>query len=919
MAAGATPPGYNPDVSLLNTGSSVQIQAVRGGGQKGGDGEPRYAEYLVEVYQPEVEMIQLPALPSMEERRALVTQYSKAALPTMVEVQSLERAPVPYVFKGEAAPTYQKCATETGKRRLPANFFELVRKRIVLIDDPEPKIWIVPSLKGNVSRFLQFLKLIPTKEDGSFEPSQYVICTGSFFSTTKKEDNFLLYHQFLLKKLKNMNTLFCLNHLTDDFVTASCEILRSLYSADTLRSPENQEKPLSTFFEPDIVVFKGPQIILKNSELPVQKEDPSVKLSKLLTLPKFTLKSFLITPARESFDRLPSDDDTSDPPESRYFFLAFNRNILKEIKQTTSVLKCPPGFTCSGFKGGYKLSEAGDDRKIETPGLYLIQKKTEDTPFLKKEDGGPPPPLPPPPGGPEGPEGTEEPELPKAPKVMKEVKPFEAEELAKPEEEPFEASAKAAATDTTLTVDLNGFEYRLRIPYNPAVKEDWLKGLYTDGEAEFLNAMQMTPRLLSDAFGTQQWKPKLTAFLEKITQSNCFKDTTLLTHTECSTAQQFVKRVYLELYSRTLKGLYETFGLPTPEALEDIVAALRRLGRVGPTKGKKGLRPQDFTGDVLGRFALIFFDETKGEYFVDLAEMSDEVRKILEKAKLLRIVGKDREELSQAIYKLKQIPPPLPPSPPPGPDLYTLEDILSLGPVATDFFERVSVDGDGLCFYRTVLKGLMEDPPSDSGSVYVPSEDESLEFVRTIKAELQAQKKTLMVQTNANTEEPVDSYFTSQFGPKPGEPDEVPLASATKEDRNSRIRIGDVYKHMTFDEYVEVMDKEDEEERPYAEVQTAGIGIVTAELVKKVLIFYHTVTLQGKQMYNHIATYNEELAEKGLPLDDYLFIEFVGNNHYQLLIPKEPDAFPKQAGGGYDSDEVFDLGEPITETFETSY
>ena len=65
-------------------------------------------------------------------------------------------------------------------------------------------------------------------------------------------------------------------------------------------------------------------------------------------------------------------------------------------------------------------------------------------------------------------------------------------------------------------------------------------------------------------------------------------------------------------------------------------------------------------------------------------------------------------------------------------------------------------------------------------------------------------------------------------------------------------------------------------------------------------------------MYNHIATYNEELADKGIPLEDYIFLEFVGNNHYQLLIPNDPDAFPKQAGGGeYDSDEVFDLGEPV--------
>ena len=53
MTAGSTlPPDYNPNNSLLNTGSTAPIVPIRGGGeeQKGG-GEKAYKDYFIEQYE----------------------------------------------------------------------------------------------------------------------------------------------------------------------------------------------------------------------------------------------------------------------------------------------------------------------------------------------------------------------------------------------------------------------------------------------------------------------------------------------------------------------------------------------------------------------------------------------------------------------------------------------------------------------------------------------------------------------------------------------------------------------------------------------------------------------------------------------------------------------------------------------------
>jgi len=905
MEAGAVPVGYRPDVSLLTPHVDATIQAVKGGGsQKGGEESVKaYQDYVVESYTPPLEMVAIPDLPSSSDRRALVNQYTELMKPSLLEVKSLEKGPEPFLLSDAVAPTYQRCATETGRPRVGPQFLETVRKRIVLIDTPDPHIWIVPQIEGRVSRFLQYMKLIPRTAEGKIQSNHVVVFTGSFFSTTTMNDNFNLYHQFLLEKVKNPKNLYVLNHLTSDFITISCNILRSMYSAETLRAPESQQKPLSTFFEPDVIVFTKPKILLRNSELPVQREDSSVKLSKILSLPKFPVTSFLIVPSKDVYDRIPSDDDTDIPAEKRFFFLSFQRTA-KEIKTTLKAeIKCPEESGCQGFTVAYKLVEIGDDRRIDAPGLFLLYKSTEPTPFFKEK--GAVPPVPP---GPERPEiPSEEPPSEAPPSPPKPLPAFEAETPAKPLEEPFVSDPTATESKSTLTMDLNGLEHTVRIPYDPKVKEDWKAAKFTEGEAGFLNAMQLTSALLSETFGSKGWKPKLAEFLLSLTRSNCFKDPTLLTTRECSTSQEFVKRVYLVQYNRSLKAMYEKLGMPTPDTLEDILAALKRLGRVGPTKGEEGLTKYQFTGDVLNRYATIQFDPKTNEYFVDLVQMTDDVYTLLNKLKFFRAESKSYADIVRVILEQKGIPVPEAPTPPEAPKppetetLYTIEDIQDISKLSQDAFDSIYTAGDGLCFYRAVLKGLLENPPEDKDSLYVPTETESLTFVKELKTELSKQKQSLLIKETASSSQPVETFFNTQFAPKAGEPEEIPLDGATQQDRDSRIRVGDRLKKMTFADYLKAMDDPDGEKRPYAEVHSAGIGTLAAKLTRTVIVIYVKL---GK-LFNLVAYYNEEEAAKGLPINRFIFLDHVGGNHYDLLKLKDGVEFPKKEGGG---EELIEIG-----------
>jgi hypothetical protein len=233
------------------------------------------------------------------------------------------------------------------------------------------------------------------------------------------------------------------------------------------------------------------------------------------------------------------------------------------------------------------------------------------------------------------------------------------------------------------------------------------------------------------------------------------------------------------------------------------------------------------------------------------------------------------------------------------------------------------VKDDGLCFYRAVLKGLQENPTPDTATSYIPSKEETMEFVREVQEYLTTNKTT--AKSINSFDDTAETVFNREFARK-GEEAEVveeplpretanggfepsgpPLTAAQKE---GRIHIAGKYYKMNFDEFLRRMILPDDTERPYAEVYDAGIGLATAYLKDKVLVIYvkepdGSYTL--RDIYNKVADDTTQF-----PLTHVLFLESAGENHFHLLQLAPDTVWPKVTTGG---SEILDLGDPIVRRY----
>ena len=934
MEAGASlPTGYNPEQSLLNTGATAPIVAIRGGAK---EGEVAYREYVLEQYDPVLTSIALPALKAKEGRQSLIKAYLSFSRPYLKELKSFLADPVEYTSTGNDNALYKICPTPGGRRRLPIDFFQGVRKRTVIIDKDDIHLWIFANLQGNVSKFLQYLKLIPKGERGNILPNHIVVLTGTLFSNNDDE-NLLFYEQFLEKKIANMETLYALNLLTENFVIQSCSIMSKTYSQEYL-GKEEKNLVLPTFVEPDFLIFKQQQIVLKNSELPFQRNDMNISISTILEKPdpEGKYKSFLLVPvigANEEFNSNASDA----PPDKKYFLLDSNPSTKKLVLPSTSELICPKGQTCSNFKGGYTLEKITDDKRIDTSALYHIYKNTDKMPFLKNPgsvlsaDEAPPKAA-----VPEVPKENKEKDKEEEKEEEEEVFVLEEEsvpikdmgkskplELKKPKmDTPFQASPTAVEA-TEQEIEVNAKQFKLRIPLIKGVRENWIAGKFSENEVAFLQSLQFTPQLLSETFGAQVWKVRLSNFLESLLLSTCFQDTTLLTGIECSNAQQFVKQVYIAMYNRLLAELYDEMGMIKPKTLADLLLSMKDLSKLGPTTGKFSISKFDYTGDLLERFQTIHYNKETGLYSADFAELTDTVREMLQKMKLYRVSDTDIEEITKAILERMKIPVPSAPavntSSSSSSTSFTIDQIKALDPAPADFFSSLYVEPDGLCFPRAVLKSLMDKPVPDSKDkktvpyIYVPNEADTLQFIREIRDYIRAHKADIKVKNvgpKGEIDVPVQNYFEEKYKAKVGEPVDLDTSGP------NRIRVGTVYKKLTLDEYLNLLDDPNTDQRPFSEVNDAGIGTAAAKLKSVIVVIYNKIP----RGYVLRQTYNEELGVTPQPLSKYVFLEWIGGNHYNLLKVNPGKTFVPVKGGFLEeefiAEELLDLGEVLEEAME---
>jgi hypothetical protein len=110
--------------------------------------------------------------------------------------------------------------------------------------------------------------------------------------------------------------------------------------------------------------------------------------------------------------------------------------------------------------------------------------------------------------------------------------------------------SKDAVTDGVLVNEVMsaGRIYLIRKPLSAEVgsdivKKNWLKGIFTSDEADYLNSLNIRPDMLKSIFGNN-WLIELASFMDNMITSNCFTDVSITTKAKCDVAANFIEKIF---------------------------------------------------------------------------------------------------------------------------------------------------------------------------------------------------------------------------------------------------------------------------------------------------------------------------------------------------------------------------------------
>ena len=601
--ASEVPPGFNPQVSLLS-GGTTPILPVQGGGGSGGPpagynetqslleggtgtivamkgGAPGdtitfkdQSSSNVRVFDPAAPASNVATKKKFEKYR--IDQYK---VPEGVSTQSKERflkeLYKQYIKSNGNTEKLLNIDTGTGTKndtrpkfdicnpKIPPSIIQSISRRIHIVKTTSrnPLLWIVPPLNGSLSQMAGILKLIGvTSENKLKEDNQYLIFQAPFFAPGDPKDNtnyLLLYNIFLELKMANQGKVFMMNQITDRALKYGCAIARSTYS-----DPHGKRLPI--FFEPDILVFLNENILFRSEPLSLEWSIDTL-IKKISTMPN---KSWMIKPG--AFKENPSG------------FFEFVGGSMEEttLPSGAAATRGCPGYTCPDFVKSVKM----DSRALTSPlalrdtFLYLVWPTNERLPYLKtKAAANAPVEVQGPEIDDENEDDDDEVEEVKEVEKVKKIEGVkgpstitlesEDEDVTNvDDDEGFKGTSKDTET-VTVEIELKGYRLKIR-DATSQVKEEWKTGVFTESEAELLNLLHLSPAILERVFN-KEWLWELADFLEPLSISQCYKDSTLLLASECSKTRDFLRAVYMDRFTTLLDIYTGKTGLKVPKRLGD--------------------------------------------------------------------------------------------------------------------------------------------------------------------------------------------------------------------------------------------------------------------------------------------------------------------------------------------------------------
>ena len=106
------------------------------------------------------------------------------------------------------------------------------------------------------------------------------------------------------------------------------------------------------------------------------------------------------------------------------------------------------------------------------------------------------------------------------------------------------------------------------------VFNNWKHARYTQSEADFLNYLKLSPKFLATLFSKEgeDWKVEVANFLANIVVSECFDDTSILSHGNCEDTRKFLTKVRNALFEQKIE-LHEKQADPLVKLRKDYVAS----------------------------------------------------------------------------------------------------------------------------------------------------------------------------------------------------------------------------------------------------------------------------------------------------------------------------------------------------------
>ena len=214
-------------------------------------------------------------------------------------------------------------------------------------------------------------------------------------------------------------------------------------------------------------------------------------------------------------------------------------------------------------------------------------------------------------------------------------------------DESFQEDLEAKETKVTETIRLQAQEFILRKPKakqigkeeKDEVMTDWKEGVFTDSEADFLNLLGLSPKLLYSSFICldRDWKEELANFLYYLTVMSCYPARNVMSKGDCQHVREFLMIVESNLKAQKLRRLAER---PIP-----VVGAIKLSELEEEENEKNENTNKNNHHNVLDRLKGLNVDESK-----EVKSFTRKVKNFLSKLKFPSLFKKMKQEQEEGEF-----------------------------------------------------------------------------------------------------------------------------------------------------------------------------------------------------------------------------------------------------------------------------